>query len=133
MCPQSNAVRLLALVERGCAVIAQFATISVVVLSGILFLYSVGGFFTIALGVFDPRYPFLSLNEDPLFISLVFTIALTICLATSAVILSTLLAGVDDLDAEIAIIAAFVGLGFGAGVMRITLPDMIDILRHISG
>lgn len=100
----------------------------------VLFLiYSIGGAIAIVFTSFEFDYAFMSLqsNPDPVFSVLGTVFGIFICIETFSVIWLTYFGrGMEALKIqdEIAILAGFIGLGFGAAVVRHTLPLTMQVL-----
>ena len=75
-------------------------------------------------------YQFLSMNDDPVFNTLATITGTTLGTGCGALVLFTLLSNNDSVDASIAIFFALVGLGFSAGLVRISIPVTVRFLVH---
>lgn len=102
-----------------------------IVTSGMLFLYIFAGMLAMNTGIWVSRYPFLSLTADPYFVMLSFLVGFDVCLGTGAIIMLYTMLGIDTTRDQISTLAAFIGFGFGAGVIRITLPTILQIVTTI--
>lgn len=91
-------------------------------------LYIVGGFLSIRIGLLHLSYSFLSLETDPLLNLLAASVGLSVCVGTSALLFLNNLNGQDNTSHDLVILCSFIGFGFGAGVLRITAPFLIDLL-----
>ncbi len=96
---------------------------------GLAFIfYIVGGFLGIRLGVVHLPYSFLSLQTDPVFNLLAASIGILVCVGASALLFLTYLNDYINPGNDIVILCSCIGFGFGAGVLRITAPFLIDLL-----
>ena len=80
---------------------------------------------------FNFPYPFFSLQADPLFNVFAALIGLLICIATSSLLFLIGFIDTDNSSRGIVIFLGFIGLGFGAGVIRLTAPTAITALLGI--
>ncbi|WP_227379867.1 hypothetical protein [Haladaptatus halobius] len=100
-----------------------------IVTGGVFLLYVVTGTLATITGIWMPQYPFLSLTADPYFAVLGFLAGLDICLGTGALIILYMMHGIETTRGQISTLAAFIGFGFGAGVISMTLPTILQVLR----
>lgn len=114
--------------ERACVLGARVAISGMVVTGGVFLLYIVLGTFTTTTGIWTPSYPFLSHTADPYFAVLGFLAGLDVCVGTGTIIILHMMHGVETTRSQIATLAAFIGFGFGAGVIRMTLPTVLQFL-----
>ncbi len=92
-----------------------------------VFSYVVAGTFATIAGIWSPEYPFLALTADPYFAVLGFLAGLNICIGTGALIVLYMMFGIETTRGEISTLAAFIGFGFGAGVICMTLPMVLEL------
>lgn len=117
---RSLSSRIATWLERGCTLGVRLSLALLFVLVGIFLLYVVGGLLFITVGLWNPQYQFLSFTSDLYFTTLGLTFGFTICIETSSLIVLHLLNGVDGVRNQISLLAAFVGFGLGAALVRIT-------------
>ena len=91
-------------------------------------IYVVGGLLGTTMELFSFPYPFLSLEADPLFDVLAASIGILICIATSSLLFLTALVGSNNFNVsqEIVILFSFIGLGFGASIIRFAALTAIN-------
>ena len=97
---------------------------------GCLFLtYLIGGYTAIFIGIWTPRYEFLSLSNDIYFAWLGFIHGTVVCTGTGSLIgLVFLGEGGDRIHTELSILFSFIGFGCGAGVLRMTYMTVLATL-----
>lgn len=115
-------------IEQVCLLSTRVALPGIVVIGGAFLFYVVAGALATITGMWTPQFPFLSLTADPYFAILGFLAGLTVCVKTGAIITLYLMRGVETTRSQIATLAAFIGFGFGASVIRITLPTVVRLL-----
>lgn len=99
------------------------------VLPGILALYLFLGISAIAAGVWIPEYSFLSVDSDPYFSTISLLVGTDVCIGTGGIIVLYLMRGVDTVRSQISVLAAFIGFGFGASLIHITLPTVLPFVN----
>jgi hypothetical protein len=118
--------------ERGCTVGAQLSLPGIVLTSGLLLFYVSVGLFATTLGFWTPGYPFLSLAADPVFTLLGFLSGLSICIGTGSILILFMMRGIDTTRGHISVFAACTGFGFGASVIRFTVPTVLKIVATLG-
>lgn len=99
-----------------------------VVTGGVFLLYVVLGTIATRTGTWTPQYAFLSLTADPYVAVFGFLAGLDVCVGTGAIIILSMMRGVETTRSQIATLAAFIGFGSGAGVIRVTLPTVLELV-----
>jgi hypothetical protein len=117
------------IIERVCITAARWS-IPLFIPFGCLFLiYIVGGYTAVYVGIWTPRYEFLSLSEDVYFAWFGFVFGFTICVGIGSLIgLAFLEEGEGGIHTELSILSSFVGFGFGAGIIRMTYTTVLATL-----
>jgi len=115
--------------ERVCLTAARWS-IPLFMPVGCLFLiYVSGGHTAVSVGIWTPRYEFLSLSEDVYFAWLGFVFGITIRVGTGPLTgLAFLGEGEGGTHAELSILFWFVGFGSGAGIIRMTHTTVLATL-----
>lgn len=123
---RSAGVRVAGFIERVCIIGIQLSIPMIIVVMSAFFIYLIGGFVLLLVGIWSLSYPFLSITEDVYFAWLGFLTGGTICLGTGSLIgLAFLTDGEGQIHNEVSILASFIGFGFGAGVMRMTYEAVL--------
>lgn len=127
--PKSSlSVQVATWLEYACFLSARVAIPGMVVIGGVFFLYIAIGALTMTVGSWTPPYPFLSLTADPYFAILAFLAGLNVCVGMGAIIILYMMRGIETTRNQVATLAAFIGFGFGASVVRITLPTVLQLI-----
>lgn len=96
-------------------------------------LYVVGGIVFTSIGWFDPPYPFLSLEADPIFLIGGAIAGLFIVQSAGSLLLYHFLVGFERENSQFSVLMGFVSLGFGGALLRVTLAPalhlLVDMLR----
>ena len=117
---RSLSSRIVTWLECSCTLGVRLSLPILFVLVGSLLLYVVGGVFVTTVGIWNPQYQFLSLTSDRYFTTLGLASGATVCVETALLIIVHILNGVEGTRNQISLLAAFVGFGLGAAVVRIT-------------
>lgn len=126
----SRVVWAVSVLERSLRISVKFGFRVSILLAAWFFIYVIVGYFARSFGWFNPGYEFLSLKTDPIFISSALVMGLSIAQTSGSLILYHFLVGTDNEKGAISILMAYIGLGFGAALIRLTLPPAIQ-LSHI--
>lgn len=94
-------------------------------------LYIVIGVIADTGGWLNLPYPFLSLESDPFLVVGGTVVGLFVVQSTCSLLLYHFLVGFEDERSKVAILMSFIGLGFGGGLLRITLPTTIGLLLDV--
>lgn len=97
---------------------------------GVFVAYLIFGSILIFVGEWSPPFPFLAVGSDPYFTVLSTLTGCIVCLVTGSLIL---LAFIDEKNAaqSISTLIAFIGFGFGAGVIRMTYLTTFRLLMAL--
>ena len=116
-------------IERICIIVARWS-VPLFIPAGCLFLlYVVGGYTAVSVGIWTPRYEFLSLSKDVYFAWLGFVLGITVCIGTGSLIgLAFLREGKGGIHTDRSILFSFAGFGFGAGIIRMTYTTVLATL-----
>lgn len=125
---RSLSARVATWLERACFLSARVAIPGMVITGGMFLLYVIVETLTTITGFWTPPYPFLSPIADPYFAILSFLVGLNVCVGTGAIIIFYMMHGVETTRSQIATLAAFIGFGFGASVVRIMLPTVLQLI-----
>lgn len=126
---QSLRGRAAGTIERICVTTARWSVPLILPIGGSFIVYLLGGYGAISLGIWSPSYEFLSLTEDIYFAWFGFLSGTVICMGTGSLIgLAFLREGEQGRSNQISILFAFVGFGFGAGVLRMTYMTVLSTL-----
>jgi len=118
--------------EHAFVTIAQWSIPLFIPVGCLFFVYLVGGYLAISLGVWSPSYEFLSLSENAYFVWLGFLCGIGICCGTGSLIgIAFLTNGEGHVHNDISILSSFIGFGFGAGMLRITVMPVLATLPSI--
>lgn len=121
--------RVAGIIERVCIIIARWSVPLFVPVVCLLFMYVVGGYVAVSLGIWSLSYEFLSLSEDIYFAWLGFLSGTVICTGTGSLIgLALLTEGEGRTHNEVSILSSFIAFGFGAGVVRMTYMSVLSSL-----
>lgn len=71
------------------------------------------------------------LQTDPLFLIAEVSVGLCIVLGTTSLLLYHFLTGFEDERSQFAVLLGFIGLGFGGGILRLTLFPAYHIIRSV--
>ena len=113
--------------EEGAKAVVRLASTGLL-LTGILFItYVIFGLMNNVVDLLTTPYEFLTLHDDPFFNLFAFLISLLICIMSGALIFLTLVTGYDHRQNEFIIISGSIAFGFGAGAVRFTVSNVIDI------
>lgn len=82
----------------------------------------------LVLGWFNPPYPFLSLGADPILNLEGLVTGLFVVQGTGSLLLYHFLVGFEDEKSKFSVLIAFIGLGFGGALLRLTIPAIILLL-----
>jgi len=116
-------------IEGVCTTAARWSSPLFVPVGCLFALYVVGGYTAVSIGMWTPEYTFLSPSEDVYLAWLGFGSGITICAGTGSLIgLAFLEEGEGGMHTELSILSAFVGFGFGAGIVRMTYPTVLATL-----
>ena len=116
-------------IEGVCTTAARWSIPLFVPVGCLFFLYVVGGYTAVSVGMWTPEYAFLSPSEDVYLAWLGFGSGITICVGTGSLIgLAFLEDGEGGMHTDLSILSAFVGFGFGAGVVRMTYTTVLATL-----
>ena len=123
---ESLHARVAGAIEQACRTTARWTVPLLLPVGSLFFAYLVGGYVAIALGVWTPAYEFLAVSEDAYFAWLGFLVGLVSCCGTGSLIGIAYLAGGEGrMHDEVSILSAFVGFGFGAGLLRMTYATVL--------
>lgn len=126
---QSLRGKIAGTIEQFCIVGARISIPLFVPVGGLFFVYLIGGYALMAMGVWTPSYEFLSLTEDIYFAWLGFLSGLVICFGTGSLIgLAFLTEGEGRIHNEVSILTSFIGFGFGAGLIRMMYTTVLTTL-----
>ena len=116
-------------IEGACTTAARWS-IPLFVPVGVLFvLYVVGGYTAVSAGMWTPEYEFLSPSADVYLAWLGFGSGITVCVGTGSLIgLAFLEDGEGGVHTDLSILFAFIGFGFGAGIVRMTYMTVLATL-----
>lgn len=94
-------------------------------------LYIVVGVIADTVGWLNPPYPFLSLDSDPLLAVGGTVVGLFVVQSTGSLLLYHFLVGFEDGRSKVVVLLSYIGLGFGGGFLRITLPTTIGLALDV--
>lgn len=83
----------------------------------------------ISFGNWSPQFTFLALESDPYFNILSMLTGFIVCLVTGNLILLDFMDG-ETTDQSISTLVAFIGFGFGAGIIRMTYLTTFQLLVY---
>jgi hypothetical protein len=122
-------------IERTLQTMFRLGFIGMVCFFVLFLLYALGGIVALTFTSFQFNYSFLSLdlNPDPIFNILGTLFGIFICIETFSVIWLTYFGrNVLQYRDTVAILLGFIGLGFGAAIVRHTLPVTLRVLFVFS-
>lgn len=122
--------RAITVLENGAVTVFRFATPIMHLVGGVFVAYLIFGSILIFVGEWSPPFPFLAVGSDPYFTVLSTLTGCIVCLVTGSLIL---LAFIDEKNAaqSISTLIAFIGFGFGAGVIRMTYLTTFRLLMAL--
>lgn len=94
----------------------------------LLILYIIVGSAALVLGWFNPPYPFLSFGADPILNLGGLVTGLFVVQGPGSLLLYHFLVGFEDEKSKFSVLIAFIGLGFGGALLRLTIPAVIQLL-----
>jgi hypothetical protein len=114
------------------SIIKTSAVLSVVVVS-IFLMYILGGILFLQISDVDLPYRFLSTHNDPVFNTLATMSGTTIGTACIALVFFTLVSQKNDNDNDAAIVLFFalVGIGFAAGLIRMSIAVTLQFFANL--
>jgi len=114
-------------IERVCITAARWSIPLFIPVGGLFSVYLVDGHTTTSIGIWTPRYEFLSLSEDVCFARLGSVSGFIICVGTGFFIgLAFLKEGGSRIHTDLPILSSFTG--FGAGILRTTYTTVLATL-----
>lgn len=126
----SLSARIATRIERVCSVAAWWSVPEAVFVVSLFGLYALVGIIAVRVGFYTPDYPFLSLR-DPFFNTFGTLTGLTVCQGTGALVIIALMDGVRSVREAISVLAAFIGFGFGAASIRLTVHQTLEFLLEV--
>lgn len=125
---QSRVVVIVTLLEKYLALSVYFGLRGMLFLGSWFLLYIIMGLTVEILGWFNPPYPPLSLESDPLFVIGGAIVGVSVVQTSGSFILYHLLVGVEDDKSQFAVLMGFISLGFGGALLRVTLPTALRMI-----
>lgn len=129
--PQSTIAKTVALLERSLNFVFAVGIRAVLVVSALLLLYIIIGTSSVLFGWPALPYPVFSLEADPFLVGGGAVVGLFIVQSSVSFILHHMLVGIEDAKSQLAIVLGFISLGFGGALLRITLPQAIQLFLTI--
>lgn len=126
--PQSRETVVATLLERYLKKSARVGLRSSIVTGFWYVFYIGGGAVATTFGWFDPPYPFLSLEADPIFLVGSTIVGLFIVQFSSSLLLYHFLVGFEDERSRLSVLMGFISLGFGGAILRVALPATVKLL-----
>jgi hypothetical protein len=117
--------------ERVCESAVQVSIVGTLVLSGLFAGYLISGYTLTRLVRDRFPYSYLALGADPVLSLLGLALGASVCAGTGGLIGLHMVNGVCSHDDIIALLASFIGFGFGVAIIKVTGPTVLYILRTI--
>jgi hypothetical protein len=122
----------MALVSQALLVAGMRTTTAVVVFSVAGFItYALGGLMMIEVGLFEPLYPFLDHDRDPVFNAILAVIGLGMFILSLPLLLLEVLFDRENLDSMQVVLCTALG-AFGLATLRLSLTTLSSIGVHLS-
>lgn len=118
-------------IDRALITIIEIAALLTVVTLFIFMTYIIGGTLLSQIGGMSLPYSFLSVNSDPVFNILVTVSGVTIGTGCLALVFFALVSQKNDAGVGIVVFFALVGLGFAAGLVRLSIAVTLRFLVHL--
>lgn len=116
-------------IEGACTTAARWSIPLFVPVGCLFVLYVAGGYTAVSAGMWTPEYEFLAPSEDVYLAWLGFGSGITVCVGTGSLIgLAFLEDGEGGVHTDLSILFAFIGFGFGAGIVRMTYMTVLATL-----
>jgi hypothetical protein len=122
----------MALVSQALLVAGVRTVTSIVVLSVAgLITYALGGLLMIEMGLFEPLYPFLDRDRDPVFNALLAVIGLGMFILSLPLLLLEVLFDQESIDSMQVVVCTALG-AFGLATLRLSLSTLSALGVHLS-
>lgn len=128
--PRSRTVRVAVFLETYLQISTRVGLSGTLFFGSLFLLYIVVGMATDVLGLFDLPYPFLSFEADPFFVIGGAVLGLFMVQASGSLILYHFLVGAENDRSQFTILLGFISLGFGGGLLRLTLFPAIRLILN---
>lgn len=122
--------RAITVLEKGAVTVFRFVTPIMYLVGGLLVGYLVFGYILISVEGWSPPFTFLALGSDSYFNVLSTLTGFIVCLVTGSLILLAF-RDEENADQSISTLVAFIGFGFGAGVIRMTYLTTLQLLMNL--
>lgn len=126
--PRSRSSVAATLLERYLQISIRASLLGVLFTGSWFLLYISIGLVADIFGWLNLPYSFLSLEADPFFTISGAAFGLFITQMSGSLLLSHFLIGFEDEKSQFSVLMGFIALGFGGGVLRMTLPSAVRLL-----